>query len=354
MPNQASRKSDQFSRKHRDQGKLRAVFATAFERKKRLGDACGLVRLLLPNEDEMPIQNILIPTDFSENADKAIAYAALLAETLSARIHLLHVPVIPTYLLFDASYTPGPKAVTQILERGQQWLDALEERVGASSSAPVQSALKEGVVHEAIRAYAEEQNIDLLVMGSHGRRGVSKFMYGSVTERVLKTVPVPTLVVPLKASLRAPTSIFVAYDFSAPAQQAAQLALELQSAFPGTLTLVHSYLDLWGEYTDRATVVGEAADNRREALRLGLREMLEADAANLSPAGATAPGVKLCTGDPVQVVLQLAKEDDATLVAAGTTGKSGIQRLLMGSFARRLLHESPVPTLFAHGPLDEV
>jgi nucleotide-binding universal stress UspA family protein len=302
----------------------------------------------------MPIKNILIPTDFSENADKAIAYAALLAETLSAKIHLLHVPVIPTYLVFDASYTPGPKAVTQILERGQQWLDGVEQRLSASSSAPVQSALREGVVHEAIRAYAEEREIDLLVMGSHGRTGFSKFMYGSVTERVLKTSPVPTLVVPLKASLVVPKSIVVAYDFSAPAREAVQLAAELRTDFQSTLTMVHSYLDLWGEYTDRATVVGEAADNRREALRLGLREMLEADAANLTPAGATAPEVQLCTGDPVQAVLELAQGDDATLIAAGTTGKTGIERLLMGSFARRLLHESPVPVLFAHGSRDEV
>jgi len=111
---------------------------------------------------------------------------------------------------------------------------------------------------------------------------------------------------------------------------------------------VHSYLDVWGEYTDRGAVVGEAAEKRREALRLGLQEMLEADSKEIFSMDPQSVQTHLVTGDPAGGILQVAEDVDATLVCAGTTGKSGIERLLIGSVARRLLHESRVPLLLTH------
>ena len=71
----------------------------------------------------MQINQILVPTDFSENARRA-DYAVELAKQCSAKLHLLHTPVVPTYLLMDLSYSPGPEAVTRILNESQQALDA--------------------------------------------------------------------------------------------------------------------------------------------------------------------------------------------------------------------------------------
>jgi nucleotide-binding universal stress UspA family protein len=116
----------------------------------------------------------------------------------------------------------------------------------------------------------------------------------------------------------------------------------------GPLHLVHSYLDVWGEYTDRGAVVGEAAERRREALRLGLEEMLQADAEELFSIDAQSIQTHLVTGDPAEAILQVAQDVGATLICAGTTGKSGIERLLIGSVARRLLHDSKVPLLLTH------
>ena len=67
----------------------------------------------------MQINQILVPTDFSENAQRAVSYAVELAKQCSAKLHLLHTPVIPTYLLMDLSYSPGPEAVTRILIESQ-------------------------------------------------------------------------------------------------------------------------------------------------------------------------------------------------------------------------------------------
>lgn len=294
----------------------------------------------------MQLKQILVPTDFSENAQHAVSYATELAKRCSAKIHLLHTPVIPTYLLMDLSYSPGPEAVTRILNDSQA---ALDEQAKDLAAAGVEyfTVIREGTVHEVIRDYAKEHDVDLVVVGTHGRAGVSKLMYGSVTERVIKTVHTPIIIIPPEGGTM-PSSIVIAYDFSAPAKRAAEVACAIHQLFGGPLHMVHSYLDVWGEYTDRGAVVGEAAEKRRQALHLGLEEMLETESKELFSGEAPSIQTHLVTGDPAEGLLRVAHDVDATLICAGTTGKSGIERLLIGSVARRLLHDAKVPLLLTH------
>jgi len=294
----------------------------------------------------MQINQILVPTDFSENAEHAVNYAIALAKRCSAKLHLLHTPVVPTYLLMDLSYSPGPEAVTRILNDSQE---ALERQAQVISEAGVEhfTAIREGTVHEVIRDYAKEHDVDLVIVGTHGRSGVAKLMYGSITERVLKTVHTPIIVVPPKGG-GVPSSIVIAYDFSAPAKHAAEVARAIHGVCHGPLHLVHSYLDVWGEYTDRGAIVGEAAEKRRKALHLGLEGMLKDDAKELFSIDAQAIQTHLVTGDPAAGILKVADDVGATLICAGTTGKSGIERFLIGSVVRRLLHDSEIPLLLTH------
>jgi len=294
----------------------------------------------------MQINQILVPTDFSENAAHALSYAVELAKQCSATLHLLHTPVIPTYLLMDLSYSPGPEAVTRILNDSQDALDEQAKTVAATGIKHF-TAIREGTVHEVIRDYAKEHDVDLVIVGTHGRTGVSKLMYGSVTERVIKTVHTPIIVVPPEGG-QIPSSIVMAYDFSAPGKRAAEVARAIHGVCHGPLHMVHSYLDVWGEYTDRGAVVGEAAEKRREALHRGLEDMLQSDAKELFSIDAQTIQTHLVTGDPAEGVLRVADDVGATLICAGTTGKSGIERLLIGSVARRLLHDSKVPLLLTH------
>jgi nucleotide-binding universal stress UspA family protein len=294
----------------------------------------------------MQINQILVPTDFSENAELAVNYAIALAKQCSAKLHLLHTPVVPTYLLMDLSYSPGPEAVTRILNDAQEALDRQAQMITAAGVEHF-TAIREGTVHEVIRDYAKEHDVDLVVVGTHGRTGVSKLMYGSITERVIKTVHTPIIIIPPEGG-RIPSSIVIAYDFSAPAKHAAEVARAIHGVSHGSLHLVHSYLDVWGEYTDRGAVVGEAAEKRREALHLGLEGMLKDDAKELFSIDAQAIQTHLVTGDPAAGILKVADEVGATLICAGTTGKSGIERLLIGSVARRLLHDSEIPLLLTH------
>ena len=198
-----------------------------------------------------------------------------------------------------------------------------------------------------IRDYAKEHDVDLVVVGTHGRSGVAKLMYGSVTERVIKTVHSPIIIIPPEGG-KMPSSVVIAYDFSGPSKRAAEVASAVHDNFGGPLHMVHCYLDVWGEYTDRGAVVGEAAEKRREALHNGLEDMLETESKELFAADAKSVQTHLVTGDPAEGLLRVADDVGATLICAGTTGKSGIERLLIGSVARRLLHDSKVPLLLTH------
>ena len=99
---------------------------------------------------------------------------------------------------------------------------------------------------------------------------------------------------------------------------------------------------------DRGSVAGEPALRRREALRSGLIEMLKHDTDSLFSIDAQAVQTHVVAGDPAEKILEVAEEVGADLICAGTTGKSGLERILIGSVALRLLHKSPIPLLFAH------
>ncbi len=295
----------------------------------------------------MKIERILVPTDFSDNADEALTYAASLAKRASATLDIVHICQIPTYLLLDASQSATADAVSGILATARERMEALENR-HAADGLTVRTAVKEGIIHESINAYAREHDIDLIVQGTHGRTGVARVVFGSITERVLRTTGVPLLTVPKGTGDREPATIVVAYDFSEPAKEVAHLARTIHGIVHGAMHIVHTYLDVWGEYTDRGSVAGEPALRRREALRSGLIEMLKHDTDSLFSIDAQAVQTHVVAGDPAEKILEVAEEVGADLICAGTTGKSGLERILIGSVALRLLHKSPIPLLFAH------
>jgi len=301
----------------------------------------------------MEIKELLVPTDFSDNAERALNYALELAKRCSAKVHVLYIPEIPTYPLTDGADTTTPDVPSRMLAEAQKALDALVPRL-REEGVEYETALREGVVHKAIKQYALDHQISMVVMGAHGRTGISKFMYGIVAGRVLKTLRTPAIVVPPQGA-EPPHSIVVAYDFSAPAKRSAEAARAIHGLFHGRLYLVHAYVDAGGEHPFDSANPHEATKSRREAtksreeaLRLGLNKMLDAAASDLFSMDPQSMQTKLVTGNPVDAVLTVAQEVGANLICAGATGKGGIEALLMGSVARRLVHESPVPVLLTH------
>lgn len=138
-------------------------------------------------------KNILVPIDFSENAEAALDYAVALAGKLDAKVHLLNV--IGTQM-FGAEYgiAVTPTMIDDILHGNQKELERLAAaRAGKAAFGPAQ--LEFGDPRAVIDQTASKLGADLIVMGTHGRRGVKRLLLGSVAESVVRTAPCPVLLV---------------------------------------------------------------------------------------------------------------------------------------------------------------
>jgi nucleotide-binding universal stress UspA family protein len=138
-------------------------------------------------------RNIVVPIDLDDPAAQVLDYAVALAAKLDAKLHVLHV--VPWPLLgVEIPIAVTETAMDEIMARKQQ---AFDELVAAhTAKLPLGSAmLKAGDARTAILTAAEELRADLIVMGTHGRRGVSRLVLGSVAESVARTARCPVLLV---------------------------------------------------------------------------------------------------------------------------------------------------------------
>jgi len=144
--------------------------------------------------------NILVPTDGSDTANVAVSHAVDLAEKYGARLHALYV-VDPDWL----AYSLGSEQLDRIRQGNFGEMDDVEadaaEATGAVADAAhehdieVIEVVRGGTPHNIITSYADNEDVDLIVMGSHGRSGVRRARLGSATERVLRSTHRPVLVV---------------------------------------------------------------------------------------------------------------------------------------------------------------
>jgi nucleotide-binding universal stress UspA family protein len=142
---------------------------------------------------------ILVPTDFSEGAKAALDYAVALAAKLDARITLLNVVAVPLIGVPEVGVAYTADVLKSLLEGNQQLLDKLvADNTGKAAFGP--TLLETGDARAQIEAAAEKLGADLIVMGTHGRRGVKRMLLGSVAEMVVRVAPCPVLLVRQEAS----------------------------------------------------------------------------------------------------------------------------------------------------------
>ncbi|WP_348612467.1 universal stress protein [Halobaculum rarum] len=136
---------------------------------------------------------ILIPTDGSEGADGAIDHAIDIATTYDAALHTLYV--VDTDIGVDASITGMFDALEDV---GQNAIDEVVSRAETAGVDQIEGAIGQGKPHRVILEYIDEHDVDLVVMGTHGRTGLDRYLIGSVTERVVRLSDTPVLTVPMR------------------------------------------------------------------------------------------------------------------------------------------------------------
>lgn len=159
----------------------------------------------------MQVQHILVPFDFSPYAEQALDYAIGLAQILQARLTLLHV-VEAAPLEVAESGTRRSPSDWQELETGIA--EGLEEPLRRVHEAGLQgeTAIAQGVPFQTILDTAHDKSVDLIVMSTHGRTGLTHILMGSVAEKVVRLAPCPVLVT------RGSTATAAESEDTAPAQ----------------------------------------------------------------------------------------------------------------------------------------
>jgi nucleotide-binding universal stress UspA family protein len=143
----------------------------------------------------MDVRHILAPTDFSEYSMDAISYALELAQKFGAKLSLLHVVELPPYPIEGLVPSTMGGDLLNDLERqasaelAQVLPEAKDARIEVTRSVVIGSPLRK------IIETAEAEKVDLIVMATHGRTGLSHLMMGSVAERVVRTAPCPVLTI---------------------------------------------------------------------------------------------------------------------------------------------------------------
>jgi len=140
-------------------------------------------------------KDILVPVDFSTVSNKAYIYALEMIRRMGGRLHVLHV--LDTDFLTGAVHItiePLDESVAKWRKRAEEKLNKLYHK-DDEEGLDIQIHLREGLPHEEILKAAEEIKTDLIIMGSHGRQGLERAIFGSVAEKVVRTADTPLMLI---------------------------------------------------------------------------------------------------------------------------------------------------------------
>ncbi len=139
-------------------------------------------------------KRILYPVDFSEYADEILQYAESIAKQFGAELHLLHIiPNLNYFTPYESFLTPeNVVAIEQSIE-GEVSRDMAN--IAKRVDVPVRKAVRTGVTFMEIIDYIKTENIDLVVMGTHGRSGIEHILIGSVAEKIVRKAPCPVMTI---------------------------------------------------------------------------------------------------------------------------------------------------------------
>jgi nucleotide-binding universal stress UspA family protein len=143
----------------------------------------------------LSLKRILVPVDFTETSDKAFDFALELAEKFGAGIIAMHAFEIPVIGFPDGALVATADIAARIQDAAKKGLDAAVTTRQGRGGVKIESVLREGAAQDEIKTIAETMNVDLIVIGTHGRKGIARALLGSTAENVIRTVKIPVLAI---------------------------------------------------------------------------------------------------------------------------------------------------------------
>ena len=288
----------------------------------------------------MSFNKILVPLDGSELAEAALAPALAFAEAVSGDVVLLRV-VVPLAIKLD------PDLYQSVIDRGQKvaetYLNSIQSR-SLFSSGCLEDDIVVGKAAESIIDYAQENEIDLIVMSSHGRSGISRWVYGSVADKVLYHATCATAVIHPQVETIPFTykRILVPLDGSPLAECALKPALKLAQAVSAELILLRvTFMPLippgpvpgW----PGTEVVMNEDEQEAKAYLQRVRDSL--------PDAPIQLHVHISTNSVAEGIVDMADELQVDLIVMSSHGRSGISRWVFGSETEKTLRGAHCTTL---------
>jgi len=291
----------------------------------------------------LDIDTILFPTDFSSVAEDAFAHAAHLALQSGATIYVFNV------------VTPGEGDGSNPMDflpvepvEGDELDDAQPQRMEVQTvtqergTVPVVYAQTESASPEtALVEYATEYDIDLVVMGTHGRGGMDRLLSGSVAEEVVRQAPCPVFTVLATDGTQPNTPIdrvLVPVDLSEQSTLVVDHAAALASAYSAPIDLLHVV-----EEAAFPTAYGmDPLSPSQPDVQERAREALETLATEIDDLGEPI-NAHVLAGYAARDIVDFAEEHAADLIVMATHGRTGLQRFLIGSVAEKVVRSAPCP-----------
>jgi nucleotide-binding universal stress UspA family protein len=297
----------------------------------------------------LTIERILFPTDFSDGSERALDAALALAGEFDAELHMLHAVVLHADDPNDpAHHFPDADAIRSRLEQTAESRMASGIAGRPATGVRVSRHQRRGMAAApVILEVADELDADLIVMSTHGRRGLQNLLLGSVTEEVLRLAECPVLTIRAAADsavFPAAAPILVPVDFSEYSRQALTLARELARRFDSRIQVLHVFerpihpeIYLGGmplDSPDFRTV----ETSLREALETFVRET-------------PGPDVDIerfvLEGRAVPAILEFGEEHGAGMIVIASHGLSGLAHVLLGSVTEKIVRRAECPVLTA-------
>jgi nucleotide-binding universal stress UspA family protein len=279
---------------------------------------------------------ILLPFDGSDGATEVLHHASELAHWADATIQLLYVADTTR----DSVTVVEGHTVDALVRKGEDIVAEATE-VLDTLGVSYETDIVQGNPAPTIVEYADQYEQDLIVMPTHGREGLSRYLIGSVSEKVvrLSTVPVLTVRMQPDETLEFPyENILLPTDGSAAATHAAGYLLSLAASLDATVHVL--------------SVVDDAAlgPDVRSTVSATETEQAATDAVDAVVSEAEARGVADTTrhiehGTPLEEILDCIESNDIHAVGMGTTGRRGTDRILLGSIAEKTVRSAPVPVM---------
>ncbi len=308
----------------------------------------------------MMYRKMLVLLDGSELAEVVLPFATELAASLDLEVFLLQV-----YGELGRQYSPVHRAyIERAAERLSNQVDDIQDRLGIAVEdrrAEVHGELADGHYADEILRFAEEREVDLILIASHGRSGVRRWRMGSVADKVLRASKLPILFVHAGVADAVPydkwpsKSLIVPLDGSEKAEAVLPLVetLALQRTIePVGVTLVRicdppiapSYYS--PELSGVPLNWGEFMEQEITRCKHVAGEYLEATAKGLADKGVKVE-TEILVGKAADEIIDYASKQPYSIVVMATHGRSGLSRLVYGSVAEAVLTGIPNPILLA-------